>query len=245
VAGLARQHAPGWQPTLWLARAHEGPNSRSPAPPSSPPRRRAMHAQLLALRSLVRLLDPPLYAHLEAHDCLSFFFCYRWLLILFKRELPFEEVRVLVWGGGGGGAPGTRPGPPAPRPGPRAGAAPPPPPPAPWLAAGAARGTALAPPAKGCKRFPLCACAAHGCKQAALPVPFPVLRRCCACGRRCGRASRACTSTCALRCWSTTDDTSSGMQPAYGGGQAVFGAWQKALVSPFAGPCPDPAPLAM
>jgi hypothetical protein len=52
-----------------------------------------MHAQLLALRSLVQLLDPPLFAHLEAHDCLSFFFCYRWLLIDFKREFAFDEVR--------------------------------------------------------------------------------------------------------------------------------------------------------
>lgn len=56
-----------------------------------------MHAQLLALRSLVQLLDPPLYAHLEAHDCLNFFFCYRWLLLHFKREFGFEEVRWPGW----------------------------------------------------------------------------------------------------------------------------------------------------
>lgn len=63
---------------------------------------RAMHAQLLALRSLVQLLDPPLFAHLEAHDCLSFFFCYRWLLIDFKREFAFDEVLRLweaLWAG--------------------------------------------------------------------------------------------------------------------------------------------------
>lgn len=53
---------------------------------------RGMHAQLVALRRLVQLLDPPLYAHLEARDCLNFYFCYRWCLIHFKRELPFEEV---------------------------------------------------------------------------------------------------------------------------------------------------------
>ena len=53
-----------------------------------------MHAQLVALRRLVQLLDPPLYAHLEAHDCLNMYFAYRWCLIHFKRELPtFEEVR--------------------------------------------------------------------------------------------------------------------------------------------------------
>jgi hypothetical protein len=63
---------------------------------------RAMTAQLLALRSLVQLLDPPLYAHLEARECLSFFFCYRWLLIWMKREFPFEEVLRLweaLWAG--------------------------------------------------------------------------------------------------------------------------------------------------
>ncbi|PRW58614.1 TBC1 domain family member 17-like [Chlorella sorokiniana] len=63
---------------------------------------RAMTAQLLALRSLVQLLDPPLYAHLEARECLSFFFCYRWLLIWMKREFAFEEVLRLweaLWAG--------------------------------------------------------------------------------------------------------------------------------------------------
>ena len=69
-----------------------------------------MHAQLLALRSLVRLLDPPLHAHLEARDCLNFFFCYRWVLIHFKREFGFDEVGAaggewgcgqVGWGGAG------------------------------------------------------------------------------------------------------------------------------------------------
>lgn len=34
---------------------------------------RGMHAQLVALQRLVQLLDPPLYAHLEACDCLNFY----------------------------------------------------------------------------------------------------------------------------------------------------------------------------
>ncbi len=51
-----------------------------------------MHEQLLALRALLQLLDPQLYAHLEARDCLSLFFCYRWVLIAFKREFVFDEV---------------------------------------------------------------------------------------------------------------------------------------------------------
>ncbi|KAK9815964.1 hypothetical protein WJX74_004614, partial [Apatococcus lobatus] len=50
-----------------------------------------MHAQLTALRDLLDLLDPPLYAHLASADALSFFFAYRWLLIHFKREFAFDE----------------------------------------------------------------------------------------------------------------------------------------------------------
>lgn len=53
---------------------------------------RAMHSQLLALRKLVQLLDPPMHAFMEAKSCLNYFFCYRWLLIHFKREFTFDEV---------------------------------------------------------------------------------------------------------------------------------------------------------
>ena len=51
-----------------------------------------MHSQLLALRKLVQLLDPPMHAFMEAKSCLNYFFCYRWLLIHFKREFAFDEV---------------------------------------------------------------------------------------------------------------------------------------------------------
>ena len=54
---------------------------------------RGMHSQLLALEKLLQLLDPQLYAHFKQKDCLNFFFCFRWVLILFKREFDFEEVR--------------------------------------------------------------------------------------------------------------------------------------------------------
>jgi len=56
---------------------------------------RAMHGQLLALRKLVQLLDPPMHAFMEAKSCLNYFFCYRWLLIHFKREFAFDEVSLL------------------------------------------------------------------------------------------------------------------------------------------------------
>ncbi|CAD7699808.1 unnamed protein product [Ostreobium quekettii] len=57
---------------------------------------RGMHAQLVSLRKLLQLLDPQLYAFLEKKDCLNFFFCFRWLLIHFKREFSFDEV-LRLW----------------------------------------------------------------------------------------------------------------------------------------------------
>ncbi|GIL71169.1 hypothetical protein Vretifemale_1776 [Volvox reticuliferus] len=45
-----------------------------------------MTLQLAALRRLVQLVDPPLHAYFERRDCLSYYFAFRWLLILFKRE---------------------------------------------------------------------------------------------------------------------------------------------------------------
>lgn len=55
-----------------------------------------MHLQLEALQKLMRLLDPPLHAFFEERDCLNYFFCYRWLLLHFKRELAFEEVGFFL-----------------------------------------------------------------------------------------------------------------------------------------------------
>eukprot|EP00198_Chlamydomonas_reinhardtii_P003638 XP_001692974.1 RabGAP/TBC protein [Chlamydomonas reinhardtii] len=54
-----------------------------------------MSGQLAALRQLVQLLDPPLHAALEARDCLSYYFAFRWLLIHFKREFKFDDVLSL------------------------------------------------------------------------------------------------------------------------------------------------------
>jgi Rab-GTPase-TBC domain len=69
-----------------------------------------MHAQLVALRRVMQLLDPQLHAFLEAKDCLNYFFCYRWLLIHFKREFGFDEVRACL-----GMAEGPASGPPSTR----------------------------------------------------------------------------------------------------------------------------------
>eukprot|EP00210_Caulerpa_lentillifera_P003548 g3384.t1 len=57
---------------------------------------RGMHSQLLALEKLLQLLDPQLYAHFKLHDCLNFFFCFRWVLILFKREFSFIDI-LRLW----------------------------------------------------------------------------------------------------------------------------------------------------
>ena len=55
-----------------------------------------IHAQLDSLRTIIARVDPPLHAHLHRMDALSLFFCYRWLLILFKREFAFDQV-LRLW----------------------------------------------------------------------------------------------------------------------------------------------------
>lgn len=55
-----------------------------------------MHQQLLSISKLTALLDPPLYAYLDSIDGLNFFFCFRWLLIHFKREFEYDDV-LRLW----------------------------------------------------------------------------------------------------------------------------------------------------
>lgn len=55
-----------------------------------------MKAQLSVLQELIALMDPQLYQHLEKTDSLNLFFCFRWILILFKREFRFEDC-LAVW----------------------------------------------------------------------------------------------------------------------------------------------------
>ncbi|XP_008785780.1 TBC1 domain family member 15 [Phoenix dactylifera] len=54
-----------------------------------------MHSQLLALSKLVELLDSPLHNYLKQADCLNYFFCFRWILIQFKREFEYTKVMHL------------------------------------------------------------------------------------------------------------------------------------------------------
>uniref|UniRef100_V5EKT2 Rab-GAP TBC domain-containing protein n=2 Tax=Kalmanozyma brasiliensis (strain GHG001) TaxID=1365824 RepID=V5EKT2_KALBG len=55
-----------------------------------------MKSQLLVLQKLISIMDPALYGHLEKTDSLNLFFCYRWLLVRFKREFAFEDT-LAVW----------------------------------------------------------------------------------------------------------------------------------------------------
>ncbi|GAA5864179.1 hypothetical protein JCM8547_001281 [Rhodosporidiobolus lusitaniae] len=54
-----------------------------------------MARQLSELQSLIRVLDRGLYRHLEETGSLNLFFCFRWLLTSFKRELSFDQTIVL------------------------------------------------------------------------------------------------------------------------------------------------------
>ncbi|XP_057485805.1 GTPase-activating protein gyp7-like isoform X3 [Actinidia eriantha] len=44
---------------------------------------------------LVELLDIPLHNYFEQNDCLNYFFCFRWVLIQFKREFEFDRTMRL------------------------------------------------------------------------------------------------------------------------------------------------------
>ncbi|XP_057509208.1 uncharacterized protein LOC130791908 isoform X1 [Actinidia eriantha] len=54
-----------------------------------------MHSQLFALSKLVELLDIPLHNYFEQNDCLNYFFCFRWVLIQFKREFEYDRTMRL------------------------------------------------------------------------------------------------------------------------------------------------------
>ncbi|KDR81554.1 hypothetical protein GALMADRAFT_221417 [Galerina marginata CBS 339.88] len=54
-----------------------------------------MKKQLSTLQQLIEVMDPELFRHLEKTDALNLFFCFRWVLISFKREFPFEDVLQL------------------------------------------------------------------------------------------------------------------------------------------------------
>jgi len=55
-----------------------------------------MHTQLTQLSDIVKYMDEELYKHLQHVNGTNMFFCFRWLLILFKREYLLEHVK-RIW----------------------------------------------------------------------------------------------------------------------------------------------------
>ncbi|XP_028409145.1 TBC1 domain family member 17-like [Dendronephthya gigantea] len=55
----------------------------------------AIHKQLDNLKTLLQYVFPRLYHHFEKNESANLYFCFRWLLILFKREFVFDDVMRL------------------------------------------------------------------------------------------------------------------------------------------------------
>ncbi|GAA5990036.1 hypothetical protein JCM11641_001482 [Rhodosporidiobolus odoratus] len=55
-----------------------------------------MKRQLMELQGLIRVMDRGLYRHFEETGSLNLFFCFRWLLTSFKRELTWNQT-VELW----------------------------------------------------------------------------------------------------------------------------------------------------
>ncbi|KAI9499374.1 rab-GTPase-TBC domain-containing protein [Zychaea mexicana] len=55
-----------------------------------------MHGQLKTLDVLIRFMDPKLYKRLEETETANLFFCFRWLLVWFKREFEWDDV-IRLW----------------------------------------------------------------------------------------------------------------------------------------------------
>lgn len=55
-----------------------------------------MKQQLKDLQMIVQVVDPELMSYLEARDSANFYFCFRWLLVRFKRELNYTNT-LRLW----------------------------------------------------------------------------------------------------------------------------------------------------
>jgi len=61
---------------------------------------RGMHTQLLQLSTLIKVYDKQLFDYFKQNECEKLFFCFRWLLIDFKREFSFTQIMSLwevIW----------------------------------------------------------------------------------------------------------------------------------------------------
>lgn len=54
-----------------------------------------MMEQLVSLHKLLAFIDPEFASYLDQHESGNMYFCFRWLLIWFKRELSFDDVMTL------------------------------------------------------------------------------------------------------------------------------------------------------
>ncbi|XP_052808211.1 TBC1 domain family member 15-like [Mya arenaria] len=54
-----------------------------------------MKTQLSQIHKLMQITDPELCNYLESHDSGNFYFCFRWILIHFKREFSFSDAQRL------------------------------------------------------------------------------------------------------------------------------------------------------
>ncbi|KAI8995161.1 rab-GTPase-TBC domain-containing protein [Gaertneriomyces semiglobifer] len=55
-----------------------------------------MRTQLHRLELLIKFLDPALYLHLQRTESINLFCCFRWLLVLFKREFSVSDT-LKIW----------------------------------------------------------------------------------------------------------------------------------------------------
>lgn len=55
-----------------------------------------MKKQFVAVNDILKAADPELYTYLVSKDCESLIFCFRWLLIWFKREFSFDDI-LRLW----------------------------------------------------------------------------------------------------------------------------------------------------
>jgi len=54
-----------------------------------------MHKQLQQLSMILKYTDCEFWQYLQEKKCLELFFCFRWLLIMFKREFPLPDVQQI------------------------------------------------------------------------------------------------------------------------------------------------------
>eukprot|EP01090_Pellita_catalonica_P003703 TRINITY_DN13369_c0_g1_i1.p1 TRINITY_DN13369_c0_g1~~TRINITY_DN13369_c0_g1_i1.p1 ORF type:complete len:144 (-),score=29.75 TRINITY_DN13369_c0_g1_i1:25-429(-) len=54
-----------------------------------------MTNELQSIADLLAQVDTELYNHLKRRNCLGMYFCFRWILLAFKREFNYKDVPRL------------------------------------------------------------------------------------------------------------------------------------------------------